>query len=1282
MSKILHFCRPEGSNRETRFILKVSSKLSEEQLQRMRWFLADDQISEQPFLHDGNGMEVVEIGPPPDYATANSTNLTQIFHNMGITQVVRAEEFRRLLMLKNQIRPYVRDHKKDWTERWYRKPLEHFSRGPKPKPVVFLPLIKEGKQPLADFNRKYELGLDGWMINWTYEMCLEEGINPSDVSLYNIAQLLSSHCRHWEFSGRIFIDDVPMEFTMFELIKKPLSEHRGNSLVGFDDNSSAIEGYEVNYLMPSHPGECSSYGIVRVKVHPTNTAETHNAPSGVEAYNGAGTGDIGMQRDLQSIRRGGLVNYHSGGYCWPHLFLPGYDLPWEERPKRFRNGHPKDMVIETLRGYILSANENGWPCLSGFARSLEIVMPDGRREAFYKPILYTMGSGAVFDENVIALPPQIGDEQIRIGGPAYPTGIGGGSFSSQAGGALKRVNSSKAIQRVDPEMARKNVCVTTALAEMRSNNPCKKIHDQGAGGIGCNSTEAANPEGVEADIDQISRGVENMAPWVVFNAEFQESNMLVVSKGRAEEVERICKRERCPVDRFGKYTGTGRMVVKSSRTGETLVDYNLSKVLGKLPQREYRFTTREEKLLPLNLPPMTIAEATKLIFSNVAVGSKGFLTNLMDRSVKGRTIAQQCCGPLQIPIGDFALFALSHDSPCGMASALGENPLKLMLDAPSGIRMNMAEMLSNIIGVYLGNLANLKCSVNWMWAINFIGEGAALYRAVEALSNFSRELGVLCHQQGMAQPDGGKDSLFMLKKIMDELVKSFRQGVIGGYCSVPDLTRFVTPDIKRPGQSKLLYLNPSPGKYRLGASALVYCNKQLGNVSPDIDDPRLFYNCLETIQRLVFEKSILSLHDRSDGGLITTATEMIMAHNCGFDITLPDRDGDCEDPLQMLMAEEAGWICEYQPEEEDRISSLLQSNKIPYHVLGWTSKDKYACIHHQGKIVFEERTPTIRGWWEATSHQMERQFRNPECADQRYERQLNRKIPVYNLTYTPEPTAPEIMIKSNKVLAAVLREEGSNGEQEMAEMALMSGMEPVDVHTTDLVEGITTLDRFQVLLPVGGFANRDAGKHGKGWAATMRFNKLAAETISRFKYRTDTCSYNPCNAMQAFMYLGWAPFPDEPEKNWPRMEGNISVGFEHHWINVVFPKSKSVAFQGMAWTFVGIWSANGAGRICFRDPSFYKRVVDRGLVPMFYADDLGRPTELYPWNPNGSPLGIAGVCSPDGRHTYTMPHAERVERPQTGAWLPEEIQENLKVSIYLQVFQNLREFAERHQGEK
>lgn len=1283
MSKMLHFCRPEGPNQETRFIVKVAGKLTEEQLQRLEWFLADDEISETPFLRDGDGMKVVEIGPPPVYSTANSTNLTQIFHNMGISQVVRAEEFRRLLMPTGQVRPYIRDHKKAYTERWYRKPLRYFSRGRKPEPVVFLPLIERGKQPLIDFNKKLQLGFDDWMIDWIYDMCLEEQVNPSDVSLFNLAQVLSSHCRHWEFAGRYYIDGVLMPHSPFELIKMPLKEKPGNSRVGFYDNSSAIKGFEVNYLMPEYPGECSPFIIQRVVLNPTNTAETHNAPTGVEAYNGAGTGNIGMERDLQCIGRGGLVFYHSGGFCWPHLFLPGHSLPWEERPKKLRNAHPNDMIIESFRGMIKSANENGFPCLGGFTRSLEMVMPDGRRrEAFFKPLLYVMGSGAVLDESLNMIPLKIGDEQIRIGGPVYPTGVGGGSFSSQADGALRKANAQKAVQRVDPEMGRKNICVTTALAEMRSNNPSKKNHDQGAGGIGCNSTEAANPLGVDADLDQVSCGVENLPYWVVFNAEFQESNLVVIPADRVEEVKRICDRERCPMDRFAKYTGTGRMVVKSSKTGQTLVDHNLKKILGKLPQREYHFTTREEKLLPLNLPTMSLAEATKLIFSNVAVGSKGFLTNMMDRSVKGRTISQQCQGPMQIPIGDNAIFALSHDSSCGMVSAVGENPLRLMIDPAAGIRMCEAEMLSNMVGTYLGSPADIKCSVNWMWAINFLGEGAALYRAVEALSIFSRELGVLCEERGMAQPDGGKDSLFMLKKLKDEIIKSFREAVIGGYCTVPDLSLFVTPDIKRPGQSKLMCLNPSPGRYRLGGSAFAYCNRQLGNECPDIDDPPLFYRSLKAIQELVRDGRILSLHDRSDGGLITTAAEMIMARNCGFDITLPDRDGDYEDPLQMVMAEEAGWVCEYLPDQEAHIKSLLDREKVPHHILGNTTVEKLARIHHQGNVVFEETTPTLRGWWEATSHQFERQFRNPECADQRYERSLDRDLPAFRLTYEPKPTAPEIMTKTNRVKAAVLREEGSNGEREMAEMAYMGGMEPVDVHTTDLVEGVTTLDSFQVLLPVGGFANRDAGRHGKGWAATIRFNERAAATTNRLKNRLNTCSYNPCNAMQAFMYLGWAPFPDEPEANWPRMERNLSGEFEHNWINIVIPASKSVAFRNMAGAFIGIYSAHGAGRIFSRDSSLYQRAVDQGLVPMFYADDLGNPTELYPWNPNGSPLGIAGVCSPDGRHTYTMPHVERTQRPQTGAWLPEEIQRDLKVSYYLQVFQNLREFAEQHQNEE
>ncbi|MFZ2188532.1 MAG: phosphoribosylformylglycinamidine synthase [Candidatus Moraniibacteriota bacterium] len=1278
MSKILRFYRPDGVGKETCFVIEINAELTEHQMEKLTWFLSDGEISNTPFLQHGD-MRVVEIGPQPEYATANSTNLTQIFRNMGIPQAVRAEEFKRCFVPAGQVRQYVRNNKKGWTEKWYKKPLLRFRQHRKSGLAVVLPLMKMGIQPLIDFNDKHNLGFDDWMLNWSFEMYVEEGIDPTDVAIYNIGQLLSSHCRHWEFSGIFFIDNVRMPYTPFELIKAPLKEKPGNSLVGFYDNSSAIRGYEMNYLIPTRPGECSPYEVQKVVLHPINTAETHNAPTSEEAYEGAGTGVIGMRRDLEAEGRGGFSFYNAGGYCWPHLFLPGYNLPWEERPNKYRDAHPRDMIIESFKGLILSANENGFPCLLGFTRSMEMDMPDGRREAFYKCILYALGSGGVFDENVYKVAPEIGDKQLRIGGPFYPTGVGGGSFSSQTAGAIKKGNSSKAVQRVDPEMAQRMYQVIKACAEKRGKNPNKKVEDQGAGGMGANTTEGANPLGVEADLDQVSRGVENMPDWVIFNAEFQESNLLTVPADRVEEVKRICARERCPCDEFGTFTGTGRMVVKSSRTGQTLVDHKLEKVLGKLPQREYHFTTREEKLLPLDLPDMTIAEATKLVFSNIAVGSKGFLTNLMDRSVKGKTVSQQCCGPMQIPIGDMAVFALSFDSPYGMVSSLGEQPLKLMIDPAAGIRMSMAEMLSNMVGVYLGNLADIKCSVNWMWAIKFLGEGAAFYRAIEALSLFSRELGVHCNNQGMAQPDGGKDSFFMLKKLRDEIIKSFRQCVIGGYCTVPDISKFVSPDIKCPGQSKLMYLNPSPGKYRLGGSILAYCNKQLGNESPDIDDTALFYRSLSSIQELVRNKSILSLHDRSDGGLITTASEMIMANNCGFDITLPDRDGDCENPLQMLMAEEAGWIFEYMPGKEDEICSQLRQNRIPHHLIGWTTKEKCARVHHQGQVVFEESTPTLRGWWEATSHQFERQFRNPECADQRYLGSLDRSVPEYRLTHIPKQTAPEIMIKLNKVKAAVLREEGSNGEMEMAEMAFMAGMEPSTVHTTDLVDGVTTLDPFQVLLPVGGFANRDAGKHGKGWAGTLRFNDLAAESLRRFRIRDNTCSYGPCNAMQAFLYLGWAPFPDELEENWPRMEKNTSWWFEHNWINVLLLKSKSIAFRGMEGAFLGIHSAHGAGRVSFKNPSFYQRAIDSGLVPMVYADDQGEATELLPWNPNGSPLGIAGFCSPNGRDTFTMPHIERFLRIESASWLPAEMRSGLEVSYYLQVMQNLREFAERNQ---
>ena len=699
------------------------------------------------------------------------------------------------------------------------------------------------------------------------------------------------------------------------------------------------------------------------------------------------------------------------------------------------------------------------------------------------------------------------------------------------------------------------------------------------------------------------------------------------------------------------------------------MNLNLARVLGNMPQKTFKDQRLQHSLVPVALPAdVSVEDALSRVLRNLAVGSKRFLTNKVDRSVTGLIAQQQCCGPLQLTVGDVAVIAQSHFGLTGAATSIGEQPIKMLVNSKAGARMAVGEALTNIVWAQISGLHHIKCSANWMWAPKLPGEGAALYDAVRAMRDLMIQLGIAV--------DGGKDSLSMATRVGDEIAKSPRELVISAYATVPDITKVVTPDIKNPGHSRLIFIEIAEHKSRLGGSVLAQVYGQVGNESPDVDDPEMLKRGFTAIQKLMSENLILAGHDVSDGGIITTLLEMAFAGNCGVSIRM---DGPWS-PLERLFAEELGAVIECNSSDAPNVLEILGSFRLRSTIIGETTEEKKILVTYNSENVLQSGMSILREWWEETSYQIERLQMNPQCADEERKNILDRKGPRYVIPFKPKPTPAHIFEIKDKPEVAILREEGSNGDREMTSAFYQAGFSPWDITMTDLISGRISLERFRGLVAVGGFSYADVPESAKGWAAAIRFNERLRKMFADFYNRPDSFSLGVCNGCQLFALLGWVPWLGIADKKQPRFVQNLSGRFESRWVTVKILESPAMMFKGMTDSLLGIWVAHGEGRLHFPDPLLVDEVIVKKLVPLVFVDDEGRVdgniSASYPFNPNGSPFGITGLCTPDGRHLAMMPHPERAFLKWQWAWMPRYLNEELKESPWIQMFQNAREWCD------
>ncbi|CAM9371456.1 unnamed protein product [Pylaiella littoralis] len=1275
----------------------------------LQWLLREtfepEQTSESSFLSGkleekvSENLLLVEVGPRLSFESAISSNAKSICRASGIDGVTRLEISRRFLV--SSARPLSDLERASFlalvhdrmTEMEYSKPLQTFHSGEEAEPVIVVPILADGRKALVSINETRGLGFDDWDLDF-YENLFKGklGRDPTDVELFDMGQANSEHSRHWFFSGKMVIDGEEQEKTLFKLVKDTLPKGtRNNSVIAFHDNSSAIRGPPCLVALPSAPGKPSALTSGERTLHPILTAETHNFPSGVAPFPGAETGTGGRLRDVMATGRGAKPIAGISSYCVGNLRIPGYSLPWEEDWAYASNlATPLEIEINASNGASDYGNKFGEPVVHGFTRSFGQRLPGGGRCEYVKPIMFSAGIGQMDARHAVKGDPAVGMWVVKVGGPAYRIGLGGGAASSRVGDEKTAALDFDAVQRGDAEMENRLNRLMRACVELGDANPIISIHDQGAGGNGNVLKEIVDPAGATYDIRKVLVGDETMSVLEIWGAEYQENNALLIKPESTEAFLALAARENCPASLLGKVSGDGRLTVKDSRDGSVPYDLPLKEVLGDLPQKTFTDVSVPMKSSPLEIPPPPKQQqddaaenaggdgkgqgnpaamaALDRVLRLLQVGSKRFLTNKVDRSVTGLVAQQQCVGPLQTPLADCGVVASSHLATTGIATACGEQPMKGLLDPAAMARLTVAESLTNIMWAKLTSLEDIKASGNWMWPAKLPGECARMWKACVALRQALLDCGV-----GI---DGGKDSLSMAARCEDELVKSPGTLVMTLYCTCSDITKTVTPDLKLKGTGRLLYVDLGQGKARVGGTCLAQVYGQLGETPPDVEDFEQLVATFKATQALLDTGAISAGHDRSDGGLASLLLEMAFAGEvgCGLDVDVP-AGGD--GVLDALFSEEVGFVVEVS---EARLSEVVEAYKasgVDAVDIGRVTDDGKVSIKVAGQEGIEGTTAGLRGVWEATSFQLDRLQCNPACVEQEETSMATRTGPDYKLSFVPEATPAAWKDARPKV--CVLRQEGSNGDREMLSAFHEAGLEAWDVNMNDLLQGTITLDGFQGVVFVGGFSYADVLDSAKGWAATIKFNPKVWEQFQAFKARSDTFSLGVCNGCQLMALLGWIPKTEGlSEKLQPRFVHNASGRFESRWSTVKIMKSPSVLLAGMEGSSLGVWVAHKEGRAHFPDPASRKNAVEGGLAPVRFVDDSNSPTEAYPFNPNGSPDGVAGLCSEDGRHLAVMPHPERCFLTWQWPYMPKEWRDTLTASPWLKMFQNARKWCDEH----
>ncbi|MCI1191933.1 phosphoribosylformylglycinamidine synthase [Calidifontimicrobium sp. SYSU G02091] len=1137
-------------------------------------------------------------------------------------------------------------------------------------PLAHVDVLAYGREALLEANAAFGLALSDDEVDYLVDAFTRLGRNPSDVELMMFAQANSEHCRHKIFNADFTIDGQRQPHSLFAMIRHTERASPQRTVVAYSDNAAIMEGGPVVRWQPEGFTNAPRYGAREVTAHVLMKVETHNHPTAISPFPGAATGAGGEIRDEGATGRGARPKAGLTGFSVSNLHLPGTDEPWERDPvgKPEHIASALQIMIDGPLGSAAFNNEFGRPNLAGYFRVYEQTVA-GVRRGYHKPIMIAGGVGSIdaTQTHKVAFP--AGTLLVQLGGPGMRIGMGGGAASSMAAGTNTAALDFDSVQRGNPEIQRRAQEVINHCWALGDRNPILAIHDVGAGGLSNAFPELADGAGRGArfDLRKVPLEESGLAPKEIWCNESQERYVLAVDPALMPLFEQMCARERCPFAVVGVATEARDLVVEDGAGGERVIDMPMEVLFGK-PPKMHRIVERVVRTeAALDLTGVTLEQAAFDVLRHPTVASKRFLITIGDRTVGGLSHRDPMVGPWQVPVADCAVTLADFSGCRGEAMAMGERTPLAALDAPASGRMAVAEAITNLLAAPI-ELSRVKLSANWMAACGEPGEDAALYDTVKAVGL------ELCPALGVGIPVG-KDSLSMRTKWNGAdgpcQVVAPVSLIVSAFATLPDVRGTLTPQLQ-PGETVLLLVDLGAGRNRLAGSILAQTLGRFGDEVPDLDDPQRLKALVAAVNELRAGGKLLAYHDRSDGGLWACVCEMAFAGHRGVSlnvdllVTEGDGIGDSraeygdsknwasqvserrnELTLKALFAEELGAVLQVRRDERDAVIATLRAHGLGRftHVIGVPNDRGVVEVWRDTKCVFSAPLTQLHQTWDEVSWRIARLRDNPACADSEHTLAGAADDPGLHVHLTFDPaddvTAPFVHLARPKI--AILREQGVNSQVEMSYAMHAAGFDTFDVHMSDLQAGRARLDQFQGFVACGGFSYGDTLGAGEGWARSILFNPALADQFAAFFQRPDTIALGVCNGCQ--MMAALAPIIPGADA-WPKFTRNASEQFEARLSLVEVLASPSVFFTGMAGSRLPIAVAHGEGRADFSQRGDAQRVA-RALR---FVDHHGRPTEVYPYNPNGSPDGLTGVTTPDGRFTALMPHPERVFRQAQLSW--------------------------------
>ncbi|CAM1348133.1 phosphoribosylformylglycinamidine synthase [Tenacibaculum crassostreae] len=1219
---MIHFF---GNTNSKVFAVQTTKELTSETISKLTWLFGN-----QPKINTAS-LDAFFVGPRAAMITPWSTNAVEITQNMGISDIIRIEEFEAVAEDFSNFDPMISQKFKGLNQ-------ETFTIDIQPEPILEI-------EDIAAYNEQEGLALSDEEITYLEEVAAKIGRKLTDSEVFGFSQVNSEHCRHKIFNGTFVIDGEEMPTSLFKLIKETSAKNPNDIVSAYKDNVAFIKGPKVEQFAPKSADKPDFYETKEFESVISLKAETHNFPTTVEPFNGAATGSGGEIRDRLAGGKGSLPLAGTAVYMTSYSRLEE-NRPWEKGmdERKWLYQTPMDILIKASNGASDFGNKFGQPLICGSVLTFEHE-EDARKLGFDKVIMQAGGIGYGKKEQALKDTPQEGDKIVILGGENYRIGMGGAAVSSADTGEFSTGIELNAVQRSNPEMQKRAANAVRGMVES-DENFIVSIHDHGAGGhLNCLS-ELVEDTGGNIDLDKLPVGDPTLSDKEIIGNESQERMGLVIAEKHIDTLNKIAERERSPMYTVGDVTGDHRFTFESKTNGNKPMDLALEDMFGSSPKTIMTDKTVNRNYADVAYSKENFTNYLEQVLQLEAIACKDWLTNKVDRCVGGKVAKQQCVGSLQIPLNNVGVMALDYKGKEGIATTIGHSPISGLIDPEAGSKNSIAEALTNIVWAPLKDgLQSVSLSANWMWPCKNEGEDARLYKAVKAVSDFSIDLGI--------NVPTGKDSLSMKQKYPNEEVISPGTVVISAAANCNDITKVVEP-VLQPNKGNIYYINLSQDKFKLGGSSFAQILNKLGNSAPTIKNNEFFKSTFNTLQNLIKEGKIVAGHDVASGGLITTLLELCFADvNVGANLDLSALNET--DSIKLLFAENSGIVFQAL---DSSVEQTLADNNIEFFKIGSvTESDTLSVVNNSD--TFNLSISQLRDTWYKTSYLLDQKQTANGLAKDRFDNYKNQPLQYTFPTHFTGKLTDTVGTVTNRPKAAIIREKGSNSEREMANAMYLAGFDVKDVHMTDLISGRETLEDIQFIGAVGGFSNSDVLGSAKGWAGAFLYNEKANTALKNFFKREDTLSVGICNGCQLFMEL---ELINPEHKEHGKMLHNDSKKHESSFTSVKVQENNSVMLSSLAGTELGVWISHGEGKFNLPETEDnYNIVAKYGY-------------EGYPNNPNGSNYNTAMLCDKTGRHLVTMPHIERSTFQWNWANYPQDRQD--EVSPWLEAFVNARKWIE------